>query len=123
MKGQAQATFEELKSIGSKLNTDPAILDRAADLVVAYLRAEPERTPRTPVMAAAVLYMSTVMWGRPIAQEDAAKAIGVSASTVNRSYKRMAKVLFPYSGQCCQRKRGDDERKSRPVNGAGGRSG
>ncbi len=111
MKGQPQATFEELKSIGSKLHTDPAILERAADLVVAYLRAETEWTPRTPVMAAAALYMSTVMWGRPIAQETAGEAIGVSASTVNRSYKKMAKVLFPYSGQCCQRKGRDDKRK------------
>ena len=123
VKSQPQETFEELKSIGSKLHTDPAILERAADLVVAYLRAEPEWNPPTPVMAASVLYMSTVMWGRPIAQKAAAEAIGVSASTVNRSYKRMAKVLFPYSGQCCQRKGRDDERKRRPINPARGRPG
>ena len=113
MKGRPRAPFEELRSIGVKLNTDSTILERAADLVVAYLCAEPEWTPPTSVMAASALYMSTVMWGRPIAQKAAAEAIGVSASTVNRSYKRMAKVLFPYSGQCCQRKGRDDEHKRR----------
>lgn len=46
MNPEAQAALGELKSIGGRLNTDPTILERAADLVMAYLRAEPESTLR-----------------------------------------------------------------------------
>ena len=87
------------------------VSEGAADLVVAYTDCELGDSPQETVMAASALYMSSIMWGKPISQKAFSVSTGVSTETIGRGYRKMAKILFPSIGECCRWGTRREERK------------
>jgi transcription initiation factor TFIIIB Brf1 subunit/transcription initiation factor TFIIB len=106
-----EAAFLEIRSIADSLGLREEIAEGAADLVATYLEYGPEDPPRVPVMAASAVYMSSIMWGKPVSQRILSESIGASRGTLNRGYRKMAGILFPNVGECCTRAGLDGERE------------
>jgi transcription initiation factor TFIIIB Brf1 subunit/transcription initiation factor TFIIB len=101
----------QIRNIADSLDLCSKVSEGAADLVVAYIDCEPGDSPQEPVMAASALYMSSIMWGKPVSQKAFSVCIGVSTGAIGRGYRRMARILFPSVGECCRRGTRREERK------------
>ena len=112
-----RVVFIKIRDIADSLRLSDKVSEGAADLVAAYLDYGPEDPPKEPVMAVSALYMSSIMWERPVSRKAFSACVGVSPGTISRSYRKMAKILFPNIGECCRRVGEEGGRMPGPPSG------
>jgi transcription initiation factor TFIIIB Brf1 subunit/transcription initiation factor TFIIB len=84
-----------LDLIARELGVENLVRSRAGKLIDLFLGERPESTPKPRIMAGAALYMSSILLGRPISQDEVCRATATTPPTLRRWYKQMAAVLFP----------------------------
>jgi len=85
----------DLDSIARELGVEKEMRDRDRQLIGLFLGRHPKRTPKPRVMAAAALYISSILVDRPISQNGVSRAAATTAATLRKWYKEMAAVLLP----------------------------
>lgn len=78
--------LDELEALGERLNLDPAVRSRAADLFLSNV-PDTERSKRA--VLATSLYVAGLVEGDRRSQEAVAEAVGVSRLTINQRWKEM----------------------------------